>query len=79
MRDGRSLNEFRWDELASVSINSGFGWNPFLAVVQNLIAAFLSFSLNRKIVLLTREGRKVEIGHWHLMENLWEVEALVQL
>jgi hypothetical protein len=77
--DGQSAKEFRWEELASVSINVGAGWNPFLDSVQAFIAAFLGVSLNRTIVLMTRAGRKVKIRHWHLMQNLAEVEALVEL
>jgi len=76
--DGKASERFHWGELVSVSVKIGGGPNVFMVLCLAFFAAFWEMPLNRMIILVTEAGRKVKISHWHLKENLWEVEALVE-
>jgi len=76
---GQSSETFRWDELVACSIQvGGSEIDPFTTAAMTLLAAFREVPLNRSIALEAKNGRRMKIKHWHLDDNMWELEMLVE-
>jgi Zn-dependent protease with chaperone function len=68
----------QWHEIRSVEIYTGGNFNFFMAAARVLGAAFREAPSDRVLRVTLVNGGMIEFPHWHVLDNIVEVEALVK-
>ena len=67
----------RWHEISSVTVYTGGTFNFFLEAARVLLAAFREAPSDRTLRLQITNGGMIEFPHWHVLDNIQEVEVLL--
>jgi Zn-dependent protease with chaperone function len=68
---------FQWHEISKVGIFTGGTLNGFMTSARNLNATFREAPSERVLRFTLMNSGMIEFPHWHVFDNMPEVEALV--
>lgn len=71
-------HDLRWCDIGRVSVNTGSDFNFFTQAARAFGSALRGAPSDRVLRLQMANGGVIEFPHWHLMDNCYELEALVQ-